>query len=198
MSPSVTQEKTPTNEPLNPDEMSSDLENGDTIARKPSFENLDKDDPATMQARENLKHTTISDKEPLEENGGSDMTGIDPLKPRTKMTPEPPEPSEAQDAEMRECISSPKKKRGRELEDDEARELETTDSREEAAASPNDKLNGGRTTRLAPEKKRHRDISAETLAEAEGLREVRLGTNILNNLLNLINFFWFANHLFVG
>jgi hypothetical protein len=63
---------------------------------------------------------------------------------------------------MKERVSSPKKKRGRE-QDDEARDLEAAGSIEEAGSSPNgNAVNGGRTTRMAPEKKRHRDASVDT------------------------------------
>jgi hypothetical protein len=183
MSPSVAKVKILTNEPLlNLEEISQDMENnettGETMAGNQSYENLDKDDPATTQARENLKHTTISDKEPVEENEATEMTGIDlpaqnsPEELHAKaMTPDPQEPSDAQDAEMKERISSPKKKRGRE-QDDEARDPEATDSLENVDVSPNGTLNGGRTTRLEPEKKRHRDIPADISAEVEGPTEV--------------------------
>lgn len=155
------------------DEHSSDMADSDTReqveSHKPSYDNDDNEDPATQAASENLKHASISEKEPV---GGIDASASkesDSTVPESievesarPITPDPAEPSEAQDEEMKERVSSPKKKRGRE-QDDEARDLEAAGSVEEAGSSPNGSaVNGGRTTRLAPEKKRHRDASVDT------------------------------------
>src|SRR5579862_9377597 len=133
-------------------------------ADKRSYDNDDNEDPATQAASENLKHASISEKEPLD---GTDASGSKESNPTIEeesgrpITPDPAEPSDAQDEEMKEHVSSPKKKRGRE-QDDEARDLEAAGNIEESGSSPNGNvINGGRTTRLAPEKKRHRDASAD-------------------------------------
>jgi hypothetical protein len=160
------------------DEHSSDMANNEVMeqveAHKRSYDNDDNEDPATQAASENLKHASISEKEPPEGLETSAVRGADPTAPEQleeepgrPITPEQAEPSDAQDEEMKERISSPKKKRGRE-QDDEARDLEAAGSVEEVGASPNGSaVNGGRTTRLAPEKKRHRDASVDTVVAAD-------------------------------
>jgi hypothetical protein len=161
------------------DEHSSDLESneeaaGQTIGRKRGHDTLDKEDAATQAASENLKHTTISDKDPVEdmetttetEAGAADAPKGDG-KTLKAATPEPSEPTDAQDAEMKEQVSSPKKKRSRE-QDDEVRDLEATDKDGEPGTAANGSATGGgRTTRLAPEKKRHRDTSVDPTEKSE-------------------------------
>jgi hypothetical protein len=156
------------------DEHSSDMADNETPeqreSHKQSYDNDDNEDPATQAASENLKHASISEKEPSEGIGASDSKESDSTAPEKieeesarPMTPDPAEPSDAQDEEMKERISSPKKKRGRE-QDDEPRDLEAAGSVEEVGSSPNGSaINGGRTTRLAPEKKRHRDASVDAV-----------------------------------
>jgi hypothetical protein len=160
------------------DEHNSDMANNEVMeqgdAHKRSYDNDDNEDPATQAASENLKHASISEKEPPEGLETSTISEADSKapgqleeEPGRPITPEQAEPSDAQDEEMKERISSPKKKRGRE-QDDEARDLEAAGSIEEVGASPNGSaVNGGRTTRLAPEKKRHRDASVDTAVAAE-------------------------------
>jgi hypothetical protein len=160
------------------DEHSSDMANNEVMeqggAREQSYDNDDNEDAATQAASENLKHASISEKEPLKSLETSTLREADSKaseqleeEPGRPITPEQVEPSDAQDEEMKERISSPKKKRGRE-QDDEARDLEAAGSVEEVGASPNGSaVNGGRTTRLAPEKKRHRDASVDTVIAAE-------------------------------
>jgi hypothetical protein len=157
---------------------SSDMANNEVMeqgeAHKQSYDNDDNEDPATQAASENLKHASISEKEPPESLRTSTLREADSKAPEQleeepgrPITPEQAEPSDAQDEEMKERISSPKKKRGRE-QDDEARDLEAAGTVEEVGASPNGSaVNGGRTTRLAPEKKRHRDESVDTVTAAE-------------------------------
>ena len=120
------------------------------------------DDAATIAAGEELKQTTISDKEqtPLKaeeilpvEPGTEDKVMEEPAK---ATTPEPPTTDE-QDKVMHERISSPKKKRGRDIDDD-ARDIE---SPEKSGSTAEGALNGSRTIRSGPEKKRPRDTSEE-------------------------------------
>ena len=75
-----------------------------------------RDDAATIAASEELKHTTISDK--VTSGLRSTATSLEPAVEDKEMsktikglTPEP-EPTEAQDEEMKDKLSSPKKKRG--------------------------------------------------------------------------------------
>jgi len=156
-------------------EHSSNMANNEVMeqgeAYKRSYDNDDNEDPATQAASENLKHASISEKEPPETSTlrAADSKAPEHLEEESgrPITPEQAEPSDAQDEEMKERISSPKKKRGRE-QDDEARDLEAAGGVEEVGASPNGSaVNGGRTTRLAPEKKRHRDASVDTVVAAE-------------------------------
>lgn len=130
-------------------------------------DNLPKDDPATMAASEELKHTTISDKHSLPTESetpsqvpeteahttdkDSSMSGTD-----KDTTPEA-ESTDAQDEEMRDRISSPKKKRGRDQDDDTNLEESGKDNGSNSEGS----LNGSRTMRSGPEKKRPRDTSQE-------------------------------------
>jgi hypothetical protein len=179
MSPAAAAEPSPM-EPSSTrvDEHSSDMESntlqGQKMASKHSYDSDDKEDAATQAASENLKHTTISDKDPEEDTDISGMIETDlPTQEEhgegstKRMTPEPKEPSDAQDEEMKERVSSPKKKRGRE-QDDEARDLEAAGSSEESGVTSNGSaINGGRTTSSAPVKKRHRDTSVDTVSAAE-------------------------------
>ncbi|KAF7885289.1 uncharacterized protein EAF01_011354 [Botrytis porri] len=128
-------------------------------------DNSQKDDAATMAASEELKHTSISDKLPLPtetpsqipETGAQtedkNMSGTD-----KDITPEA-EPIDAQDEEMRDRVSSPKKKRGRD-QDDDTTQVEDDSGRNNDITSEGS-LNGSRTMRSGPEKKRPRDTSQE-------------------------------------
>lgn len=165
------------------DENSSDLENNESAAQtltgKSSQEKADKDDAATQSASEDLKRTTIStnsDGDPAEDMDVTTTTTETaqpaPEKSDSKTlkasTPEPARLSDERDAEMKEQISSPKKKRSRE-QDDDAKDLEgASDEAEAPVSSANGTAtSGGRTTRLEPEKKRHRDTSADLTADTE-------------------------------
>ncbi|TGO32864.1 hypothetical protein BHYA_0283g00120 [Botrytis hyacinthi] len=126
-------------------------------------DNSQKDDAATMAASEELKHTSISDKLPLPTETPSqipdaqaedkDMSGTD-----KETTPET-EPIDAQDEEMRDRVSSPKKKRGRD-QDDDTNQAEDDTGRNNGITSEGSS-NGSRTMRSGPEKKRPRDTSQE-------------------------------------
>ena len=169
-------------------EQSSDMEGNDLLAQRPasdrSYDSDDKEDAATQAASENLKHTTISDKDPAEDTVVSGMAETDlPTEEKhdegsmKQMTPEPKEPSDVLDEEMKERISSPKKKRGRE-QDDEARDLEAAGSSDEAGITSNGSaVNGGRTTGSAPVKKRHRDTSVDTVTAADSGTEAKVACN---------------------
>ncbi|TGO20807.1 hypothetical protein BPAE_0264g00090 [Botrytis paeoniae] len=136
-----------------------------TLTTEGENDNSQKDDAATMAASEELKHTSISDKLPLPTETPSqipqteaqtedkDMSGTD-----KDTTPEA-EPIDAQDEEMRDRVSSPKKKRGRDQEDD-TTQVEDDGGRNNGITSEGS-LNGSRTMRSGPEKKRPRDTSQE-------------------------------------
>ncbi|RAL59672.1 hypothetical protein DID88_000305 [Monilinia fructigena] len=140
--------------------------------------NLPKDDPATMAASEELKHTTISDKLPLPTTETtSDVPGTEAHSDDKDMsadkdtTPEA-EPIDAQDEEMRDRVSSPKKKRGRD-QDDETNQLEDNSERNNASTREGS-VNGSRTMRSGPEKKRPRDTSQEPsrLSDKSSAKEI--------------------------
>lgn len=136
----------------------------------------DKDDAATIAASEELKHTTISDKVAVpasEEGDVSKNEGDQAMTEPTKAQTPEAGPSDARDEEMRERISSPKKKRGRDFEDDilDRDSLEGNDTGSEGGVNTN------RTTREEPEKKRPRDTSAEPKKTPEKLLEEKACIN---------------------
>ena len=125
-----------------------------------------KDDPATMAASEELKHTRISEKSSAVELASTEVEPVGGDKPMEEraVTPEG-EYTEVQDEEMRERLSSPKKKRGRDQVED---TKESEGNNEEAGATADGSvLNGNRTIRSGPEKKRPRDTSEEA-SKSEG------------------------------
>src|SRR5204863_479368 len=91
------------------DEHGSDIESNDfQDQRSASKRSYDSDDKETQAARENLKHATISDKEPVQDADVSVVTEPDqPGHERNddgttrRMTPEPQDHSGSQDEEMR-------------------------------------------------------------------------------------------------
>lgn len=147
------------------------------IAQKRSFEEQQDEDSATMKASEDLKHTRISDKEPTE--GEAPKNDADIAKPLSgkdghtsgftkETTPEPSTRSGGEDDGMMEQISSPKKKRVRE-QDDETKESDGIDKvNKERVPSNGSATSAGRSDRLEPEKKRHRD-TLEGGADAAGV-----------------------------
>jgi hypothetical protein len=133
---------------------------------------IQKEDPATMAASEELKHTTISDKITKESRTESNSNETEPTGEDKEMgetekasTPEP-EHTDAQDEEMIERLSSPKKKRGRD-QDEETRDLEDDNPNEPGSSADSSIVNGNRTTRLGPEKKRPRDTSEDPAKTTE-------------------------------
>ena len=133
--------------------------NQDLPARSTSEEaqdsNIHKDDAATIAAGEELKQTTISDKEHILEEKET-LTPISDdkvMEERKKSTTPDPAAIEDKDELMRERISSPKKKRGRD--DDEAKDIDSPEKTGGSTAG----LNGNRTFR---EKKRPRDTTGES------------------------------------
>ncbi|KAH7313120.1 hypothetical protein BKA65DRAFT_467537 [Rhexocercosporidium sp. MPI-PUGE-AT-0058] len=138
-----------------------------------------KDDPATMAASEELKHTTISDKTSTKsrvQGPASEPTGEDKVMEETPKAGTPDlEPTEVQDEEMRERLSSPKKKRGRD-QDDDTRDFGEDNVDEPGSSADGSVINGGRTTRSEPEKKRPRDTSEELPKSAEKPKELKSET----------------------
>ncbi|KAF7915405.1 hypothetical protein BELL_0296g00100 [Botrytis elliptica] len=136
-----------------------------TSATEGENDNLQKDDAATMAASEELKHTSISDKLPLPTETPSQIpqsetqTEDKDMSSTDKETTPEAESIDAQDEEMRDRVSSPKKKRGRD-QDDDTNQAEDDSARNNGITSEGS-LNGSRTMRSGPEKKRPRDTSQE-------------------------------------
>jgi hypothetical protein len=138
--------------------------------------NPTKDDPATMAASEELKHTTISDKviptsQKDQAQNAVEVKHAGEDKTMKERTPEA-DPTDAQDEEMRERISSPKKKRGRD-QDEDTRELDEINLDEPGSSADGSVMNGSRTTRSGPEKKRPRDTSEDYTNATEQTADVK-------------------------
>jgi hypothetical protein len=121
------------------------------------------EDAETTAASEELRHTSISDKHMPETLAGKSLVDVEvtsedkDMKDAAKISTPEADTADLQDEEMRERVGSPKKKRGRD-QDDDAKDLE--DSPASASGSAEGAIvNGSRTERLAPEKKRPRDTS---------------------------------------
>ena len=134
------------------------------------------DDAATNAAREELRQTSISEKsEPSNSLATTKLPNHvpAPLESRTENSATPDlAPSDTQDEEMRERLGSPKKKRGRDQDDDGA-SLRESAGQEEGAAASTGTTNGSRPQGQEPQKKRVRDGSEDRLSdntkEEEGL-----------------------------
>lgn len=124
----------------------------------------DTDDAATMAASEELRHTTISDRVNLSAQREGAGVGSAPQEADKDMG-EHVRSSTPENDELKERISSPKKKRGREFEDD-VRDVGETQAGENGSATAGGVVNTSRTSRSEPEKKRPRDTSEETNAAA--------------------------------
>ncbi|KAG9231728.1 hypothetical protein BJ875DRAFT_106914 [Amylocarpus encephaloides] len=144
-----------------------------TMTEGDQYEQKDtQEDAATTAASEELKHTTISDNVssgPKKDRSIVEAEATEQDKemsePVKDSTPEA-DPSDIQDEEMRERISSPKKKRGRD-QDDDGKELQDSLANSPGSADGS-ALNGNRTTRSEPEKKRPRDTSEEYAKKTSG------------------------------
>jgi hypothetical protein len=132
-----------------------------------------------MAASEELKHTTISDKvliaSTLELKKGRLETAAEDKNMEETVKEGTPELelTAAQDEEMKEKLSSPKKKRGRDTYD-ESKDIEG-DNVDEGSSADGSAVNGSRLEREGPEKKRHRDTSEDPLKAAEKAAEVKVG-----------------------
>jgi hypothetical protein len=138
----------------------------------------EKDDAATMAASEELKHTTISDKVITAPTLEPSATRLEPaaedkMEESAEETTPDAEPTDAQDEEMKEKLSSPKKKRGRDTYD-ESKEIEGVNVDETGSSAGGSAVNGSRTEREGPEKKRHRDTSEDPTKVAEKAAEVKV------------------------
>lgn len=139
----------------------------------------EKDDPATTAASEELKHTTISDKVPVASNLKPTATRLElavedkNVKETVKESTPEPEPTDAQDEEMKEKLSSPKKKRGRDTYD-ESKELEGGSVDDAGPSADGSAANASRLEREGPEKKRPRDTSEDPLKVTEKAAEVKV------------------------
>ncbi|KAJ5052314.1 uncharacterized protein L3040_002067 [Drepanopeziza brunnea f. sp. 'multigermtubi'] len=131
-----------------------------------------KEDPATMAASEELKHTTISDKaaaprvhDPADVPAAEDKVMQENAKVSTPELEAEAEHADSQDEDLRERLSSPKKKRGRDADEDAQDSGDDVD--EPGSSADGSVANGNRMTRSGPEKKRPRDTSEELSKSAE-------------------------------
>jgi hypothetical protein len=157
---------------------------------------LQKEDPATVAASEELRHTSISDNVAAASKGDTVVAEAEPAEGDKEMresgkanTPDP-EPSDAQDEEMRERLSSPKKKRGRD-QDEDVKELEDDNPDEPGSSADGSVVNGSRSTRLGPEKKRPRDGSEDRSTGAVEVADIKVyfpsSNFVLNRMLTIMH-----------
>ncbi|RFU35692.1 hypothetical protein B7463_g734, partial [Scytalidium lignicola] len=146
-------------------EANSDAPAGSTIETQ-HHDDIDKEDAATIAASEELRHTSISDKsEETPRTGPKPIHHEPPVQDKEMSGAATPEPdvSDAQEEDLRERISSPKKKRGRDQDDDDKEAGEIKED-ETGTVSDTAALNG---TGLEPDRKRPRDITMGSTAEEE-------------------------------
>jgi hypothetical protein len=144
-----------------------------------------KEDPATMAASEELKHTTISDKvvPPSQKDQAQDVVHAESagedkdMKEIVKESTPEANLTDAQDEEMRERIYSPKKKRGRD-QDEDTKELDESTLDEPGSSADGSVINGSRTMRSGPEKKRPRDTSEDYTKATEQAADVKVGSSL--------------------
>ncbi|KIN08586.1 hypothetical protein OIDMADRAFT_188154 [Oidiodendron maius Zn] len=119
-----------------------------------------------MAASEELRHTTISDRvNPTTAEQRRSEPGSAPLGGDKEMGEHVRNNTPEHD-ELKERLSSPKKKRGRDFEDD-MRDTEEVQTGENGLATASGTVSISRTSRSEPEKKRPRDASEETAAAAK-------------------------------
>lgn len=141
-----------------------------------------KEDPATVAASEELSNTTLHDK--LTSNIETENLEEDTIQASFITTPEA-DHAETQDEEMRERISSPKKKRGRD-QDDEEKDLDEEDA---ASSADGSVVNGSRSTRSEPEKKRRpRDTSQDFAKSTEKEGEIKVRNSFVSPFCNCQSF----------
>ena len=168
MSPNIAPDATPNLRPNQTDSASRSVDsattNHDMPARSAAEDEIqrptDTDDAATMAASEELRHTTISDRaNSTAEQRGSEPDAA-PLGGDEEMDKHARSNTPEHD-KLKESLSSPKKKRGRDFEDD-MRDMGEFDTCEKGSATVSGTVNISRTSRSEPEKKRPRDTSEET------------------------------------
>lgn len=128
--------------------------------------NTETDDAATMAASEELKHTSISDRVNLSSQKDGTEAGRAPGEGDKEMSEHNVRSSTPENDELKDRLSSPKKKRGRDFEDD-ARDMGEGEAGENGTATAGGVASASRTSRSEPEKKRPRDTSEETKAAAK-------------------------------
>ncbi|KAH8804736.1 hypothetical protein F5884DRAFT_678414 [Xylogone sp. PMI_703] len=164
----TSEQSTELKQPSNTGEASNNAP--EEIAIEPQdYDDADKEDPATVAASEELRHTSISDKSEEKPGAGTNETQHESSDQDKEMsgagkssTPEP-EISDSREEILRERLSSPKKKRGRDQDDDAA---EAGEAKEDETGTVSDAgaLNG---TGLEPDRKRPRDLTKGSATEEE-------------------------------
>lgn len=139
------------------------------------------DDAATMAASEELRHTTISDRvNPTELREAAEQGSA--LQGEDKDMGEHVRSSTPEHDELKERLSSPKKKRGRDFEDD-IRDEGENEAGQNGSAAAEGATYTSRTSRSEPEKKRPRDTSEEssTIARESDSAKVSLYQNSIQS-----------------
>ncbi|KAI0175802.1 hypothetical protein GGR52DRAFT_330753 [Hypoxylon sp. FL1284] len=134
--------------------------------RSPTPEHLSPEDPDTAAARKELRQTAISEKPNLaptmstaEAHPAPNATATD--KPSSKGATPDRDSVSSQNDDLREQVSSPKKKRARD-EEDEPQGSSSDANRDVSPIGSDAGTSLDRTDRSEPEKKRPRDVSSES------------------------------------
>ncbi|KAI1635413.1 hypothetical protein F4809DRAFT_453763 [Biscogniauxia mediterranea] len=140
--------------------------------RSPTPEHNIPEDPDTAAARKELRQTVISEKPDLsamsatnpDHRAPSATSGLD--KASSKATTPDRDLPDTADNNMKEHMSSPKKKRARD-EVDEPKDTAANTNGDVSPVGENGSITLNRTNRSEPEKKRPRDVSSEIKKDAE-------------------------------
>ncbi|ESA43064.1 hypothetical protein GE21DRAFT_6610 [Neurospora crassa] len=153
--------------------MADPTQNQQTDTADPVVAPVAKEDAETTAARRELKHTSISEQSAAAAQDSGSDNGT-PTAGSRKATPEPAI-GDDKDTEMKEQVSSPKKKRAHdELEESkDAIDAQSGDQPSTEEAKPT--ATQSRTDRSEPEKKRARD---ETSASDDGVKETTSSASV--------------------
>ncbi|KAI0013066.1 hypothetical protein F4779DRAFT_613937 [Xylariaceae sp. FL0662B] len=143
--------------------------------RSPTPDKITTEDPDTAAARKELRHTVISEKADIstmstaakaDDPAPKGTTAASDDKAPTKSPTPDRESLDAQKDNMKDLVSSPKKKRAHD-EVDEPKDAPLELNREVSPIGANGSTSISRSDRSEPEKKRARDVSSEAKATAD-------------------------------
>lgn len=148
--------------------------------RSPTPEHPAPEDPDTAAARKELKHTVISDKPNLSAMSAAEKDSAPAPAPNSSVTGDKVsgnastpdrDSAERQTGDLRDQVSSPKKKRAHD-EVDEPIEAHSDSNGDVSPIGTDSAPSLSRTDRSEPEKKRPRDVSSESKVNS-GMLSVR-------------------------